>query len=233
MTVLLYPSLQAPVLTPEQEPEQITESRWHQPWSEPVRQAIAPALAIALLASGVFFPPPSQGEIVTADKWFAWLSEPVRQKPGLTAAQQPFYFAEPAGQTQGERTSEDKWHQPWSEPIRLDLRHRFGAHLQQVLAVDPVALATPEVTTESRWHQAWSEPAVKAKVGLRTAANPFLFYVQTVFGEPPTFDKWAYPWSEPIHLDLRNGLRADQQRAVTQGTDPLPLHPICYGYIIT
>lgn len=66
MVRLLYPSLQAPVLTTAQIPETVTESRWHQPWSEPVRRVVATCLVVAAATfvsstptastgSGIFF----------------------------------------------------------------------------------------------------------------------------------------------------------------------------------
>lgn len=151
MAVLIYPSLQAPVLTDSQQPEEVTESRWHQPWSEPVRVRIAPALAIALAASGLFFSPQQAGETGQLDKWYAWLSEPVRQKPGLDAAR----------------------------------------------------------------------------------AQNAMWFAQVFFSESADYSKWGFAWSEPVRLDLRIGLRAHEQRAQTQGTDPIPLHPRSYGYVLT
>ena len=144
MSRILYPILQAPVLTTGQFPEGVSEDKWHQPWSEPVRFKILPALAIALAAaSGNYFNPlplPNSDPSNIASTWFAPFTDPVRVLPRLPASENPFRSFAPAAPF-AETVMESKWHIPWSDPVRVPLR--LSAALNQFQPDNPFGETQP------------------------------------------------------------------------------------------
>jgi len=199
MPLLIYPSLQAPVLATGQFGESVTEDRWHQPFSEPRRFARAPGMAIALLASGQFFAPLSIPNFNAVEIWRPW-SEPVRSRPGLSALLQRT-LSQTHAPPYPEAVSEDRWHQPLSEPI-VKMRPHLAARLQQTLALvkaDPF----PETVSLDRWLRPLEEP-VRVRPRLITGAQRDEWLVKAApFPESVTVDRWLYPFNEPVRLPRR------------------------------
>jgi hypothetical protein len=187
------------------------ESKWHQPWSEPVRFRILPALAIALAAaSGNFFNPlplPNSNPANIASTWFIPWQDPVRVKPRLHAAlNEDEWLSEAPPFT--ETVTESRWHQPWSEPVRF--KPDLGASRQLAYAAPndvDITLLGPLA-----WYANWRDPV---KVPLRLAPALNQFEPDNPFGmtqpETVSYDKWNYPWSEPVRLRPAPLLIADQR----------------------
>lgn len=211
MPRIIYPALQAPVLTPAQQPEQVTESRWHQPWSEPVRQKINPVLAIALMASGLFAPVLTDKQIddTSEARWHQPWSEPVRQKidPRLAVAlatSGPISEYSPAYVPANDAVNHL---QPWSEPVRFKIDPKEAIALAASGPFAPV-LTQDQITAtfESRWHYPWSTP-VRLRIDPRLAvalasSGPFA----PVLTQDQLIDslesRWHQPWSEPVRWTI-------------------------------
>lgn len=160
MASLIYPSLQAPVLTQSQQAEQVTESRWHQPLADPVRRR---GIAVAIIASSgcSFDPYPIPPVIPTIDKTLIAWSEPVRlPKRLVTGAQQAMAFA-PAAPFE-EAVLYSKWAFQWSDPVRRP--PSVFPHAQQSEARGYPG-PFEEAVLYSKWGYQWSEP-VRLKPGL-------------------------------------------------------------------
>lgn len=164
MARIIYPALQAPVLTPAQDPETTTFDRWGFAWSEPVRLPLRlqpglnpyPALDPVLTQA-------QTPEKVSYDRWnYPW-SEPVRQKPGLAAAQYPFHGQTPTQPFQ-EVISVDKWFEALSEPVRFPraLPKAVHNHFTEIVQSPPFG----ETILVSKWFEALSEP-VRLPAGLK------------------------------------------------------------------
>lgn len=197
MTRILYPIVQAPVLTTSQTPEGVTESRWHQPFSEPKRFRIAPALCIALAASGCFYTtPPTFAEQVTESRWHQPFSEPQRSRALPTNEHAAAFFVRVVAPT--ETITVDKWFINFTEQQRF--RRNLPAYLQKFEVDDSKGWTVPESVTESRWHEAFTDPLfLKFRQFQRQLYGPS-FLVDTkglTNAETVTESRWHQPFSEP------------------------------------
>lgn len=217
-------------------PEIITEAEYHQPWSLPVWSKIDPRLAIALDASGAFTPVLNTDQILQnyESPWHQPWSLPVWSKidPRLAIALDASGPFTPVLDTnQVLQNYESPWHQPWSLPVWDKPRLATGLQTAAWLVKAP---PFQETVMESKFHQPLSEPLIKQKIGLRTGDQQFLAFVGAKFGEPISYDKYAYAWSEPIWLDLRTSrLKTHLQMFGTNDPYWGIRQPKNQGYIIT
>lgn len=200
MTRILYPALQEPVLTTEQQPETVTESRWHRPLSEPVRTQVVAASIALITASGAVISPwaLTQPETVTQDRWHRPLSEPVRLPPRLATGAHQFLAlveAPPFAET----VSADRWLTGFSLPIR---GAALPAARDAAFFVSAPAAAVETITSD-KWHRPWSEP-VRVPLRLATASQQFAAFVEVApFAEAISEDRWHQALSEPVRLPPR------------------------------
>lgn len=229
---ILYPQLQAPVLTAAQEPEQVTESRWHQPWSEPVRFKIIPALAIVLYStSGTFAPTPvpEPGPAYESQYHQPW-SEPVRFKRDPRAS---VVLAAASGPTEGIYASQLEpgkyvpWFAPFSEPVRV--KPGLKSNLQQAWT-GPTAPPTAPTILVSQWFANLSEP-VRLKPRLGAGLNPFEYGIPQETIPIITADMpWFQWWSEPVRF--KQGLRKDLQQDPANYVRAVPIYPYLSGLLL-
>jgi hypothetical protein len=150
MSVLIYPSLQAPVPTGVN--TAATEATWHKQWADPnLWVKVAATAAIALIASGQTFDPFPRGtpEFIGPDKWMQPFSERLHPKRGLQAAsQQALAYSESAQFP--ETTTIDRYLYPFSEPVRVPKRLLPG--------LQPFVSAQPNPIISIAWFRELSLP---------------------------------------------------------------------------
>ena len=228
---ILYPILQAPVLTASQFPETVSEDKWHQPWSEPVRFKILPALAVALAAaSGNFFNPlpvPNVNPSVVASTWFAPLSEPVRVPARLaTGAQRADFLVESAPFAE-DMSAMSKWYSPFRDPVRVP--PSLGAGLNQFTAQDH-APPYQETVFVSEWFIPFTDPVrTKPDIGVsRQKAEAYPADSDSSI-EAPT--SWFRALSLPVRIPAR--LITGAQLFYASYVEPQPNPPYAPNYRLT
>lgn len=163
-------------------------------WSLPVWQKIAPALAIAIATSGLIAPVsvPEVRASFESDYHQAW-SEPVRVKPGVSAANQAFFFSQP----QPLVFQSAPWFAPFSEPVRF--KPALTAANQAFFFYSPDQTVLPGQATKT-FNDAWSEP-VRFKPALLAGDQPFFSFEP----EPPVYEtpEWLAPFAEPVRFKPR------------------------------
>lgn len=220
--------------------ENITVDKWFNPLSEPAHrrhqhhQFISAPVLVSEDVSG----------------WYAPFSEPRRFRVSIS---QKFIAQDVLSDNQLIDTFESRWHQPWSEPTR---RKGLRTSIQQSTVhgsvptpvggsiewyapfSDPMRrlwrpttqtayFANPETPAPTavflEWHNWFSDP-VRAKAGLR----PDLQAVISSNIEPiiPSSQSWFGPYSEPLRLSFKIGLKAWLQQFFAADTETPPPPPL-------
>lgn len=216
----------------QQAGEIVTVSKWFAPLSEPIvkdKKSLGSGLQqFSAYSESAQFP-----ETVNEAKFHQPWSLPVWYKtdPRLAVALiVSGSFAPILATNQFPGLSEAMFHQPWSTPV-WD-KPRLSTGLQKA---DFLVKAAPfqETVMESKFHQPLSEPIVKQKIGLNTGSQQYLAFVAAKFGEPISYDKYSYAWSEPIWLDLRaSRLKTHLQSFGTNDPYWGIRKPTAQGYVI-
>ena len=188
-----------------------------------MRFKVLPAVAVLLAASsGVFAPTPvpEPGPGYENQHHQPW-SEPVRfkQDPKATIA-----LIASSGPREASYTARIEpgayipWFAPLSEPVRVKPALKIGLFPFDFAVHGPIVpnRFVPMVPP-------LSEP-VMVKARLTTGDQPYFSFVEAApFPEPPSVDKWLYPFAEPVRI-RPFGMLADQQAAAYFiKVEPLPL----------
>jgi len=195
---IIYPSIQAPVLTQAQTPESIHQ-QWHRPFSEPhvnLAKALATGLLIATIASGqsytTFIPPPAQiggaiGAIPTLDANSPSISKTIQYQARITPVLDPSVI----------NVYPDKWHAPFSEPQRFPAKvYGFPANLNLPYTII-------ENITLDKWHQPASEPQ-RQPVGLKAYLHQYYTVDYKALTQPEAVHlQWLQPFSDPQRQPIK------------------------------
>lgn len=176
MAVLIYPSLQQPVLFTDVPSEQ---ARWFKQWADPVDMRAVQARSFVARMESFFYDTEQLGtpEFIGPDKWWQPFSERLHAKPGLAVyLQQALAYSESAQFP--EVVFIDKYLYPFGEPKRFPKELITAAHPYQAFVDWTSAGDSP-----SAWYPALSEPK-RFKPRLDTGLNPYAVTGAHALGTP-------------------------------------------------
>lgn len=151
--------------------------------------------------------------------WLVEPSQPLRVKARAYAAAQiaSGLIIDPFILTQEEAVTADRWVQPFTQPFPIRRRLLTGA--QQHLTYGDVTTVAGELVTLDKYYKPLVDP-VRVPRRLSTGSQQYLAFVKAApFAETVSYDRWAFPLSEPVR---RRGLRPHYQQYHIAG----PANPI-------